>query len=138
MFKITNMNEQGSPAFNFVGRFDGVDYSFPSPSLVHGKQKLQPVYCDDEAVRHIFGIGDPVKSPYLARHGWAQVTGTVEQGMAILNKFVFEHVTQELDAPLAVVTRGKKHDPSKHDPALVSQGAGANAADDARAPAVAG
>jgi len=89
MFRITNGND-----FDFIGRHNGNDYSFP---------KGQPVYCEDAPAAHIFGIGQPDKSAVLARHGWAAVTASIDQGLRILNAFTFEHVIPAYDAPLALV-----------------------------------
>ena len=89
MFKITNRNKE-----SFTGRFNGTDYEFPVN---------KPAMCDDEAAAHIFGIGQPDKSAVLARHGWAAVTASIDQGLRILNAFTFEHVIPAYDAPLALV-----------------------------------
>jgi len=108
MFKIINGNN-----FEFVACFDGQEYRFP-PTL---SGRAQPVYCDDAAAQHIFGLGDPDKTPYLARHGWASVMGGLDEGLAILNKFKFQSIVQKFDAPMANAR-------TEHDPALVSEGAG--------------
>lgn len=114
MFKITNGNLN-----QFVGRFDGQDYAFPP---------AQPVYCPDEAAKHIFGLGQVDKSSVLSRNGWATVTGDLEVGLAILNNFKFVSVEQVYDAPLAIELA--------HGPAPVVGDAGGAAADDAAPPAV--
>lgn len=87
MFKVTNGN-----LFNFVGRYNGVDYAFPVN---------EPAYCEDDAAAHIFGIGVTDKTAVLARHGWANFTSSVAAGMRVLNNFSFEHMDLPLDAPLA-------------------------------------
>ena len=92
MFKITNGNKT-----DFIGRHNGIDYAFPA-----GK----PVYCEDEPAMHIFGIGQKDKTPIIARHGWGTLTGGLAQGMEVLNAFQFEHMSQNLDAPLARIVHG--------------------------------
>lgn len=114
MFKITNGNLNP-----FVGRFDGQDYAFPP---------AQPVYCPDEAAKHIFGLGQVDKSSVLSRNGWATVTGGLAVGLAILNNFKFVSVEQVYDAPLAIEVA--------HGPAPVVGDAGEGSADDVPAPAV--
>lgn len=114
MFKITNGNPNP-----FTGRFDGQDYAFP-----HG----QPVYCPDDAAKHIFGLGQADKSNVLSRNGWATVTGGLAVGLAILNNFKFVAVEQVYDAPLAIDVA--------HGPAPVVGDAGGVSADDAATPAV--
>ena len=104
MFKIKNGNE-----FKFIGRFDGQDFLFPPGEIVA---------CSDEAAKHIFGIGDQNKAPYLARHGWATVTGGLAQGMAILDNFAFEYIVPQMDVPFALI---------EHGPAPVTQEAGDDA-----------
>jgi len=102
MFKITNGNE-----FNFVGRYNGQDYLFP---------KGECVACDDEAARHIFGIGDNDKSPYLVRHGWVQPTGALSTGLEILGKFKFDFVVPKSEIKNAII---------EHEPAPMPQEASA-------------
>lgn len=110
MFKITNGTKT-----DFLQRYDGVEYMFPA-----GK----PVYCPEEAAKHIFGIGNHDKDAILLRNGWAKIGGNKQDGIAILNAFKFEPVAPNYDAPFAQV------DP---EPALGMGGAGAKgAADDAR------
>ena len=87
MFKITNGWDK-----DFCARFNGIEFAFP---------KDTPVYCEDAAAAHIFGIAQEDKTAVLARHGWATFTNTLADGMKILNSFSFEHVDQPLDAPLA-------------------------------------
>jgi len=91
MFKITNCNESPFPD-PFVGRFNGQDYLFP---------RHKPAMCDDAAAAHIFGIGVPDKAPILARHGWANLTNRLEDGMRILDNFKFDFVAPQFEAPLA-------------------------------------
>ena len=116
MFKITNNNEK-----DFIGRYDGVDFTFPVAT---------PVYCEDEAAHHIFGIGLTDKTPILSRHGWAplRADSSYQAGMKILNAFAFEHIETKLDAPLARSLTG-------HEPALVGQDAAANGSDGPKAAA---
>jgi hypothetical protein len=124
MFKITNGNDNP-----FVGRFDGQDYAFPCG---------QPVYCPDDAAKHIFGLGQSDKSNVLSRNGWATVTGGLAVGMTILNNFKFVAVEQVYDAPLATELA--------HGPApvvgdaggAVTDGAAPSAVDDRAVPASAG
>ncbi len=125
MFKVTNTNTEGLGA-DFVGRYNGQDYFFPSPK--NGKK--HPVYIEDDAATHIFGIGNFDKKTVLLRHGWSTVASTVEAGMAILNKFIFEQPEIAYDAPMALVT-------DDHGPAPVVQDAPVDAADDAASGAVA-
>ena len=121
MFKVTNTN-----AFDFIGRYNGKDYLFPQP--VDGKKK--PVYIDDDAATHIFGIGNFDKSKVLIRHGWATFSSGIQAGTDILNKFIFEQPEIAYDAPMALVT-------DDHGPAPVVQGAPGATADDAVPGAVA-
>ena len=117
MFKITNTND-----FDFEGRYDGVDFLFP---------KDKPVFCEDEAAHHIFGIGLKDKTPILSRHGWAplRADASYQTGMKILNAFKFEHIEQKLDAPLARALAG-------HEPALVGQDAAAAGSDGQKVAAI--
>ena len=110
MFKITNRND-----FDFIGRFDGVNFIFPK-----GKVAI----CEDEAAQFIFGIGEKDKTPVLSRNGWASPGVPMADGMKVLNKFSFERIQQKLEAPLAR---------ESHGPAPVVTGApgGKAAADDA-------
>lgn len=125
MFKVTNTNTDGI-ARDFVGRYNGLDYRFPSP--VAGKK--QPVYIDDDAATHIFGIGNFDKTKVLMRHGWANFSSSYEAGMAILNKFIFEQPEIAYDAPMALI--------DDHGPAPVVQDAPGESADDEAPGAVAG
>lgn len=112
MYKVTNGNKD-----KFIGRYDGVDFEFPA-----GKS----VYCPDDACKHIFGLGDHNKDQILLRNGWLRAGGLRQDGMAILNAFIFELAQPIYDAPLAQVV---------HEPALVVDGAGATKASAGRAPA---
>jgi hypothetical protein len=125
MFKVTNTNTDGV-AKDFIGRYDGLDYQFPSP--VGGKN--QPVYIPDDAAAHIFGVGSYDKTRVLVRHGWATFSSGIAAGMAVLNKFIFEQPEVAYDAPMALIS-------DDHGPAPVVQGAPGEAADDAEPGAVA-
>lgn len=111
MFKVTNNN-----GFDFIGRYNGQDYAFPD---------AMPVYIDDTAAMHIFGLGLADKTSVLARHGWAGPTKTYRDGMQILNRFAFESVHQQLDAPLAraIMEQVEALPPEDHGPAPVIQDA---------------
>lgn len=87
MFKIRNGN-----ATDFEASFNGKLYKFPA-----GKT----VACEDDAAKHIFGIGEQNKTPVLARHGWVKVMGSTEEGLAILKNFKFESVEPDLGVPFA-------------------------------------
>ena len=114
MFKITNTN-----GFPYTGRYDGKDFTFPAGA---------PVYCPDDAARHIFGLGQQDKSAVLSRNGWATVTSGLQVGLDILNNFKFIAVEQVFDAPMA--------DEIAHGPAPVIGDGGDGAADDAEFPPV--
>ena len=73
--------------FDFVGRYDGVDYQFPQ-----GMTTALP----DEAAKHIFGVGLADKQDVLVRHGWMTHTGDMAQAMEKLNGFSF-NVANELN-----------------------------------------
>lgn len=92
MFKVTNRSGKA-----FQARFNGHEYLFP---------KDEPVYVEEPAALHIFGIGQQDKTEILSRHGWATYANTLEEGMKVLNAFKFEHVVPKLDAPLAIVDHG--------------------------------
>lgn len=92
MFKVTNRSGKA-----FQARYNGHEYLFP---------KDEPVYVDEPAALHIFGIGQQDKTEILSRHGWATYANTLEDGMKILNAFKFEHIAPKLDAPLAIVDHG--------------------------------
>ena len=89
MFRVTN-----GTGNDFTGRFNGRDYLFPA---------AEPVYCEDDAAGHIFGLGTVDKSSVLARHGWTSLSNRYEDGMQILNSFTFEHMVPAYDARLALV-----------------------------------
>jgi|GEM_PF-3997427 hypothetical protein len=116
MFKITNGNE-----FKFKARFDGMEFVFPPG---------EAVMCQDEAAQHIFGIAERDKTPVLARHGWVKPMAPLDDGMAILNRFKFEHVEQRFDAPLA-----QGYDDHGPAPVIQNPAAGAAVADEASKPA---
>ena len=117
MFKVTNTNTEGLGK-DFIGRYNGQDYLFPSP--VDGKK--QPVYIDDDAASHIFGIGNFDKAKILVRHGWATYNTSLQAGMDILNKFIFEQPEIAYDAPMALI--------DDHGPAPVVQDSPGEPADD--------
>jgi hypothetical protein len=118
MFRITNGN-----SFDFIGRHNGQDFLFPQ-----GK----PVYCEDDAAAHIFGIGQPDKDSILARHGWVLPAQRKEDGMAILNAFAFEHMSPAYDAPLARIEPGTGRGPA---PVGQDAPAGVEGADESASPA---
>ena len=98
MLTITNGNVD-----DFVGRYDGVDYFFPS-----GKTTAIP----DDAARHIFGVGQEDKTDVLVRHGWMKMSTDRKEGMAILNNFSFNVADQlmpgdVIDAPAVTVDNGQ-------------------------------
>jgi hypothetical protein len=64
----------------FQDRFNGVDYDFPP------KKK---VLLTEDAARHIFGLGEQDKGPYLARLGWYRTAADLDSAMARLGKFQF-------------------------------------------------
>ena len=101
MYKVTNGN-----SFTFTAKYNGTEYKFPEGIAV---------YCDDDATNHIFGLGAPNKASVLARHGWATVSNTYQDGLKVLNAFAFEHMSPVYDAPLAIV--------EDHGPAPVDQDA---------------
>jgi hypothetical protein len=80
MLTVTNGND-----FNFAGRFNSVDFSFPA-----GKTTALP----EDAARHIFGVGLADKTDVLVRHGWMQSGAGFAAAMAILNKFSFNVADQ--------------------------------------------
>ena|ERR1017187_3930508 len=80
MLTVTNGND-----FNFAGRFNGIDFSFPS-----GKTTALP----EDAAKHIFGVGLPDKTDVLVRHGWMQTGAGLPAAMSILNKFSFNVADQ--------------------------------------------
>jgi hypothetical protein len=67
-------------SFVFRGRYDGVDIEFPINERV-------PI--GNEAARHIFGFGDEDKTPVLVKQGWCIASNKTEDGLRILNRFVF-------------------------------------------------
>jgi len=83
MLTVTNGNE-----FNFAGRFDGVDFSFPA-----GKTTALP----EDAAKHIFGVGLADKTDVLVRHGWMTNGAAFASAMSILNKFSF-NVADQVEA----------------------------------------
>lgn len=64
-----------------LGRFAGVDYEFPV-----GKD----VPCDEDVARHIFGFGEPDKSPALLRLGWITPGQPRQMAEEKLSKIVFK------------------------------------------------
>jgi hypothetical protein len=87
MLKVTNRND-----FDLMDRYNGEAYFFP---------KGKTVMCPDDAARHIFGIGDEDKKPYLTRQGWSKSSDKFEDGMEKLNKFSFELVEEKYDVEFA-------------------------------------
>ena len=80
MLTVKNKN-----AFDFTGRYDGSDYSFPS-----GMVTAVP----DDAAKHIFGVGLPDKTDVLVRHGWMSHSNKFNEAMSILNNFSFNVADQ--------------------------------------------
>ena len=80
MLTVTNRND-----FDFVGRYDGQDYPFPS-----GKTTAIP----EDAAKHIFGVGLTDKTDILVRHGWMQNSTQTAEAMSKLNKFSFNVADQ--------------------------------------------
>ena len=75
---VTNNND-----FDYQDRYNGNDYTFPAG---------QSVGIEMDVARHIFGVGDPDKSSYLVRSGWAKTSDSVHAGYDILNRFIFSDV----------------------------------------------
>ena len=73
-------------SFNFEGRFNGCDYSFPAGKVTA---------ISDEAARHIFGIGSADKTDVLVRHGWLTHSAHMDDAIQKLNGFSFD-VSNEL------------------------------------------
>lgn len=114
MYKITNGNN-----FDFTAKYNGQQFAFPAG---------EAVVCEDAAANHIFGLGDPNKTAIMARHGWATVSNTYQDGLKVLNAFVFEYLSPSYDAPLAAVDQS-------YGPAPVDQDASAETGADAPAEA---
>jgi predicted carbohydrate-binding protein with CBM5 and CBM33 domain len=83
MLTVKNGND-----FNFTGRYDGVDYSFPSGAVTA---------VPDDAAKHIFGVGLPDKADILVRHGWMTQSNRLNEALSILNKFSF-NIADQLEA----------------------------------------
>ena len=118
MFKVTNTND-----FDFTGRYNGMDYSFPKGTMV---------VCEDDPAKHIFGIGDADKTAVIARHGWSKPAQPTAEGLAILNRFQFDYIQPVYEAPHAASL-------SAHGPPPVVQdapGAESSADDAPKAPGV--
>lgn len=92
MLRVTNKND-----FDLADRYDGQAYFFPA-----GKT----VMCEDAAARHIFGVGDQNKIPYMTRQGWIRTSSDVQKATEILNRFVFEYVEQQYDVEFARIEHG--------------------------------
>jgi hypothetical protein len=75
MLKVTNKSD-----IDFADRFDGNDYSFPKGSTVA---------ISEDAARHIFGFGEPEKTPCLVRLGWMKSSREYDEAMKIMSGFVF-------------------------------------------------
>jgi hypothetical protein len=108
MLRVTNNND-----FDLADRYDGQAYFFPA-----GKT----VMCEDAAARHIFGVGDENKIPYMTRQGWIRVSDDLQKAKAILNKFSFEYVEQQYDVEFARI----EHGPSPHAIAGAGEDGGAD------------
>ena len=80
MLTVTNKN-----GFDFIGRYNGIDYHFPQ-----NKTTAIP----EDAAKHIFGVGLADKQDVLVRHGWMQHSGQLAQAMGILNNFSFNVADQ--------------------------------------------
>ena len=66
--------------FDFIGRFNGVDYQFPSGATVA---------ITEDAASHIFGVGKPDRTEVILRNGWQNGT-TMSDAIEKLNKFSFD------------------------------------------------
>lgn len=115
MLKITNNN-----GFDLQDRYDGQDYFFP---------KGKTVACEDAAARHIFGVGEQDKKPYLTRLGWLQSTGEFDEAMQKLNNFSFEYVEMKLDVEFARIEHGQS-------PHAIAEAEGEDGADESSKPSV--
>ena len=117
MLKITNNN-----GFDLKDRYDGDDYIFPAG---------ETVACPDAVARHIFGVGDEDKRPYLTRQGWLRSSDKFDEGMEKLNNFSFELVEEKYDVEFARIEQ--RTSPSANAGAVEETGADDSA--DASAPA---
>ena len=93
MLKITNNGD-----FSLVDRYDGQEYGFPAGKTVR---------CPLDVAKHIFGVGDPNKAPYLTRLGWLRNTGDMTVAMEKLNNFSFEMVEEKFSEEFALIEHGK-------------------------------
>jgi len=71
--------KNGNP-FNFTGRYDGIDYSFPAGAITA---------VPEDAARHIFGVGMVDKTDVMVRQGWMHDSASRNSATEILNKFSF-------------------------------------------------
>ena len=78
MLKVKNKSD-----IDLSDRFNGQDYHFP---------KGGSVALNEEAARHIFGFGDPDKTPYLIRQGWMKRSDEYGAAMRILSGFAFSAI----------------------------------------------
>lgn len=115
MYMVTNEND-----FTFTAKFNSQEFQFPAGEYV---------YCDDEAAKHIFALGQANKNEVLLRHGWVRPSEPAERGLAILAKFKFEHMLPNYENRLAQVGL------NDHGKAPVVQNGAAGYGADAPAPA---
>lgn len=80
MLTVTNNSDCG-----ISDRYNGVNYSFPVGSTVA---------VPDEVVKHIFGIGEGDKTPFLVRLGWMRTSADEAEAMSRLGNFSFGVVTE--------------------------------------------
>lgn len=88
ILKVTNRH-----AVRYVDRYDGKDFEF---------MPNEPVVMSEEAARHIFGYGDPDKTPYLARNGKQTTTklegkGGVKEAHDWLARFEFKELVVKFE-----------------------------------------
>jgi hypothetical protein len=107
MLKITNKND-----FDLIDRYDGKDYIFPAG---------ETVLCPDSVARHVFGVGDDDKKPYLTRQGWLRLSDKFDEGMKKLNNFVFDLLEEKHDVEFACIEQ--RTSPSANAGAEVEAGA---------------
>ena len=70
---VTNNSDQ-----DLHDGFGGVFYDFKIGSTVE---------IPENVAQHIFGYGDDVKQPYLARLGWAKTANDLKEGLDRLSKW---------------------------------------------------
>ena len=86
---VTNLTEK-----KLIDGFAGVKYTF---------KPGEPLEVPIEVAKHVFGYGDENKEPYLARLGWIRTTNDLEDGLAILEKWVFSDRPPEKNHSLSPV-----------------------------------